>query len=171
MIIVTNWGFLKTYLCHEVHGKDEWVMLQLEDWNSQPMSCRHCLNHTGPLKELFLRHHPEFSGLKFLFLKHEIGQYVSILFHYNQIHLQNWFWKSLHVKLIVFPCKSWSELTGRCKLRLRWLFLDWWKYFLGFPVILGETRIKILEFGGHLTEFGRAWKARTQNWRKSMFST
>ena len=73
--------------------------------------------------------------------------------------------------LLFFPCKSWSELTGRCKLRLRWLFLDWWKYFLGFPVILGETRIRILEFGGHLTEFGRAWKARTQNWRKSMFST
>ena len=78
---------------------------------------------------------------------------------------------SLPVKLIVFPCKSWSELTGRCKLRLRWLFLDWWKYFLGFPVILGETRIRILKFGGHLTQFGRAWKARTQNWRKSMFST
>ena len=49
-------------------------------------------------------------------------------------------------------------------MRLRWLFLDWWKYFLGFLVILEETRIRILEFG-------RAWKARTQDWRKSMFFT
>ena len=137
MIIVTTWGFIKTYLCHEVHGKDEWVILHLEDWKSQPMSCRHCLNHTGPLKEFFLRHNPDFSGLRFLFLKHEIGQDVSMVFYYNQIHLQNWFWKSLPVKLIVFPCKSWSELMGRCKLRLRWLFLDWWKYFLCFPFILG----------------------------------
>ena len=105
MIIVTTWGFLKTYLCHEVHGKDEWVMLQPEDWNSKPMSCRHCLNHTRSLKELFLRHHPNFSGLIFfLFLKHEIGQDVSMVFHYNQIHLRKWFWKSLPVKLIVFPC-------------------------------------------------------------------
>ena len=58
-----------------------------------------------------------------------------------------------------------------CKMRLMWLFLDWLKYFLGFPVILEETRIKIPEFGDHLTEFGRAWKARTQDWRKSMFFT
>ena len=69
MIIVTTWGFIKTYLCHEFYGKDEWVMLQLEDWNSKPMSCGHWLNHTGSLKELFLRHHPEFSRLKFFVSK------------------------------------------------------------------------------------------------------
>ena len=161
MIIVTTWGFLNTYLCHEVHGKDEWVMLQLEDWNSKPMSCRHCLNHTGSLKELFLRHHPEFYGLKFLFPK---TWNRSICIHIVPLQSNSspkLILKSLPVKLIVFPCKSWSELMWRCKLRLRWLFLDWWKYFLGFPVILGETRIRILEFGGHLTEFGRAWKAQT----------
>ena len=70
-----------------------------------------------------------------------------------------------------FDHNSGDDLTVRCKMRLRWLCLDWWKYFLCFPVILGYIRIRIPEFGVHLTEFGRAWKARTQNWRKSMFST
>ena len=30
-----------------VHGKDEWVLNQLEDWNSKPMSCGHCSNYIG----------------------------------------------------------------------------------------------------------------------------
>ena len=44
---VTTWDLLKTQLCHEVHGKDEWVLNQLEYWNSKPMSCGHCLNYIG----------------------------------------------------------------------------------------------------------------------------
>ena len=56
-------------------------------------------------------------------------------------------------------------------MRLKKWLLDWWKNFLGFPVILEETRIKIPEFGDHLTEFGRAWKAQTQDCRKNMFFT
>ena len=51
------------------------------------------------------------------------------------------------------------------------LFIDWWNYFLGFQDILEESRIKILEFGDHLTEFGGAYMARTQDLRKSMFFT
>ena len=39
-------------------------------------------------------------------------------------------------------------------MRLIRLFLDWWKYFIGFLVILEENRIKLPEFGDHLTEFG-----------------
>ena len=171
MIIVTTWGFLKTYLCHEVHGKDERVMIQLEDWNSKLMSCRHCSNHTRSLKELFLRHHPEFSGLKFLFLKHEIYQDVSTLFHYNKIHLQNRVWKSLPVKVIVFPCKSWSESTGRGKMRLKKLLLDWWVHILGFLYILEDIRNKIHELGIHRTKLGRASIHQTQNSRKSMYIT
>jgi hypothetical protein len=65
----------------------------------------------------------------------------------------------------------WSELTGRCKMRLKKGLLDWWKHFLGFLDILEETRIKILEFGDHLTEFGGACMAQTQDWRKSMVFT
>ena len=50
--IVTTWNLLKTQLCHEFHGKDEWVLNQLEDWNSKPMSCGHCSNYTGFQKEI-----------------------------------------------------------------------------------------------------------------------
>jgi hypothetical protein len=60
---------------------------------------------------------------------------------------------------------------GRCKMRLKKGLLDWWKHFLGFLDILEETRIKIPEFGDHLTEFGGACMAQTQDWRKNMFFT
>ena len=53
---------------------------------------------------------------------------------------------------------------------IKW-FLDCWKNFLGFPNILGETRIKLPEFGDHKTEFGGACLVRTQDLRKSMFFT
>ena len=56
-------------------------------------------------------------------------------------------------------------------MRWIWLFLDCWKYFLGFPNILEESRIKILEFGDHQTEFGGACMVWTQDLRKSMFFT
>ena len=50
-------------------------------------------------------------------------------------------------------------------------FLDWWKHFLGYLDILGETRIKYPEFGDHQTEFGGACIVLTQDSRKSMFFT
>ena len=53
---------------------------------------------------------------------------------------------------------------------IKW-FLDWWKHFLGFPDILGETIIKLLEFGDHRTEFGVAHMLRTQDLRKNMLFT
>lgn len=49
--IVTTWNLLKTQLCHEFHEKDEWVLNQLEDLNSKPMSWGHCSNYNGSRKE------------------------------------------------------------------------------------------------------------------------
>ena len=63
------------------------------------------------------------------------------------------------------------DFMRRCKLRLIWWFLDWWKHFLGFLDILEDTRIKLPEFGDHQTEFGGAYMVRTQDLRKSMFFT
>ena len=51
---VTTWNLLKNQLCHEVHGKDEWLMIHFEGWNSKPMPCRYCLKYTGSLKKLIL---------------------------------------------------------------------------------------------------------------------
>ena len=59
----------------------------------------------------------------------------------------------------------------RCNMRLIKWFLDWWKHFLGFPDILGETRIKLSEFGDHWTEFGEACMVWTQDLRNNMFFT
>ena len=48
---VTTWNLIKNQLCHEVHGKDKWLLNHLEDWNSTPMSCGHYSNYTGFWKE------------------------------------------------------------------------------------------------------------------------
>ena len=64
-----------------------------------------------------------------------------------------------------------DESMGRCKMRLRILFLVLWMLFLAFPHTLGGVRNKILEFGSQWTKFGRACIDQTQNLRKSMKST
>ena len=48
---VTTLDLLKTQLCHDVHGRYEWLMIHFEDWNSKPMPCRYCSNYTGSWKE------------------------------------------------------------------------------------------------------------------------
>ena len=64
-----------------------------------------------------------------------------------------------------------DELTGRCKMKLEKLFLWFWINFIGFLDILGGNRVKLLEFGGHWTEFGGACIVQTQDSRKSIFFT
>ena len=48
---VTNWNLLRIQLCHEVLGKDELVLNQLEDWNSRPKPWEYCSNYTGSWEE------------------------------------------------------------------------------------------------------------------------
>ena len=62
-----------------------------------------------------------------------------------------------------------DELAGRCKLKMRKWFIWLWMNFTGFLDILGGNRVKLLEFGGHQTEFGRTCIVRTQDSRKSIF--
>ena len=52
---IRTWNFIKNKLCHEVHGKDEWLLNQLEDWNSKPMSCGHYSNYIGSRKETYCK--------------------------------------------------------------------------------------------------------------------
>ena len=55
---ITTWNLLKTQLCHEIHEKDEWLLNQLEDWNSKPMSCGHWSNYTRFRKETHSKESP-----------------------------------------------------------------------------------------------------------------
>ena len=64
-----------------------------------------------------------------------------------------------------------DDSMRRCKMRLIWWFLDWWKHFIGFPDMLEETRIKIPEFGDHRIEFGGACMVQTQDSKKNIFFT
>ena len=78
---ITTWNFLKNHLCHEVHGKGEWVMNQLEDWNSKPISYGHCSNYTGSRKDNHSKAASWLPWIEISFLKHEISHDISILFH------------------------------------------------------------------------------------------
>ena len=56
-------------------------------------------------------------------------------------------------------------------MRLKKWFIWLWMTFIGFPDILGGNRVKLLEFGGHHSKFGRACIVQTQGSRKSILFT
>ena len=87
----------------------------------------------------------------------------------SNIISKNWVRESYTSKHLFFIQKHGDESMRRYKMRLIQCFLDWWKNFLCFPDILGETRIKPPEFGDHQTEFGGACIVQTQDSRKNMF--
>ena len=61
----------------------------LEDRNSKTISCRHCSNYTGSLKELILKHHTDFFELKIVTSRITWMDNVSHRHHGNIKQLTN----------------------------------------------------------------------------------
>ena len=125
MKIVTTWGLINTYLCHVVHGKDEWLVIQLEDWNLKPMSYRHCLG----LPWISERTHSKTSSwllwIEILFLKHEIGhECIPIVPLQANSSLKTKFEKVYLWNPLFFLVNHRDELMWRCKMRLKSDFFD-----------------------------------------------